>query len=287
MYVGMFAARNCTITYSDVTLSYADTNQTVSVGSVTQPSTTQYIMGNTYDDIDLTGFSADVTIGSEKRTISAADCRVDSFDFDSVTDNGKIVLDYYGAKIDIPVTVVKEVVTSIDVEYNPVKLEYELGSKDVDWTGFEATVSYNSGVTKSLLELINNGDEETTVDYDFSKAGSTNIKVTHTHGDISKSIEIPVVVSDASVVGLEIKNQPNETVFYVGQEIEEGSGKDGLMININYSDGSNRIISSGFTVTADETTGALDTSKAGTYKYNVGYSGKTVSYELTVNTVSI
>lgn len=118
--------------------------------------------------------------------------------------------------------------------------------------------------------------------YDFSKAGSTNIKVTHTHGDISKSIEIPVVVSDASVVGLEIKNQPNETVFYVGQEIEEGSGKDGLMININYSDGSNRIISSGFTVTADETTGALDTSKAGTYKYNVGYSGKTVSYELTV-----
>ena len=282
MYVGMFAARNCTITYSDVTLSYADTNQTVSVGSVTQPSKTQYIMGNTYDDIDLTGFSADVTIGSEKRTISAADCRVDSFDFDSVTDNGKIVLDYYGAKIDIPVTVVKEVVTSIDVEYNPVKLEYELGSKDVDWTGFEATVSYNSGVTKSLLELINSGDEETTVDYDFSKAGSTNIKVTHTHGDISKSIEIPVVVSDASVVGLEIKNQPNETVFYVGQEIEEGSGKDGLMININYSDGSNRIISSGFTVTADETTGALDTSKAGTYKYNVGYSGKTVSYELTV-----
>lgn len=76
------------------------------------------------------------------------------------------MLDYFGTKIEIPVKVIKEVVTDIKVDYNPIKTDYLL-DESIDLTGLEGNVVYNSGVTKKLQDLIAAGDADTTVSYDF------------------------------------------------------------------------------------------------------------------------
>ena len=63
------------------------------------------------------------------------------------------MLDYFGTKIEIPVKVIKEVVTDIKVDYNPIKTDYLL-DESIDLTGLEGNVVYNSGVTKKLQDLM-------------------------------------------------------------------------------------------------------------------------------------
>ena len=104
------------------------------------------------------------------------------------------MLDYFGTKIEIPVKVVKEVVTDIKVDYNPIKTDYLL-DESIDLTGLEGNVVYNSGVTKKLQDLIAAGDADTTVSYDFSKAGKTQVTITHTHGDVTKEYKFDVNVA--------------------------------------------------------------------------------------------
>ena len=185
MYVGVFTSRLAKATFKDTTLTVTDTNSDVVVKDVTKPSKQEYIQGNTYNDIDLAGFSANVTLGGVEKTITAKDCRIEVPDFSEIPDSGKIVLDYFGTKIEIPVKVIKEVVTDIKVDYNPIKTDYLL-DESIDLTGLEGNVVYNSGVTKKLQDLIAAGDADTTVSYDFSKAGKTQVTITHTHGDVTK-----------------------------------------------------------------------------------------------------
>ena len=105
MYVGVFTSRLAKATFKDTTLTVTDTNSDVVVKDVTKPSKQEYIQGNTYNDIDLAGFSANVTLGGVEKTITAKDCRIEVPDFSEITDSGKIVLDYFGTKIEIPVKV--------------------------------------------------------------------------------------------------------------------------------------------------------------------------------------
>ena len=71
MYVGVFTSRLAKATFKDTTLTVTDTNSDVVVKDVTKPSKQEYIQGNTYNDIDLAGFSANVTLGGVEKTITA------------------------------------------------------------------------------------------------------------------------------------------------------------------------------------------------------------------------
>lgn len=281
MYVGLFTARATTAVFSNVSLNYITSESAVAVDSKTNPSKTTYIMGNDYSAIDLAGFSANVTVGGTAKTITDADCRIKSFDFsaapgaESVERN--IVLDYFGTEISIPITVIKEKVTDITVNYNPIKTDYFL-NETIDWTGLDATVTYNSGVTKQLKDLIDTSDSETEVVHDFTVAGTTSIVVKHTHGDVTKQVSIPVTVSDAEVTSIDIVG-PNQTVFYKGID-KNAEYKTGLLVEAQYSDGSEKVLSDGFTVEAKTT--ALDCSTVGEYTYVVTYGGKTKEYTLSV-----
>lgn len=278
MYVGVFTSRLAKATFKDTTLTVTDTNSDVVVKDVTKPSKQEYIQGNTYNDIDLAGFSANVTLGGVEKTITAKDCRIEVPDFSEITDSGKIVLDYFGTKIEIPVKVIKEVVTDIKVDYNPIKTDYLL-DESIDLTGLEGNVVYNSGVTKKLQDLIAAGDADTTVSYDFSKAGKTQVTITHTHGDVTKEYKFDVNVSDAKVTKIELAG-PNRTTFYKDVVYDVDAYRDGVLVTAEYSDGSSKVLSAGFAVEAKGD--ALDTTKTGKYTYVVTYGGKTAEYTLEV-----
>ena len=278
MYVGVFTSRLAKATFKDTTLTVTDTNSDVVVKDVTKPSKQEYIQGNTYNDIDLAGFSANVTLGGVEKTIKAKDCRIEVPDFSEITDSGKIVLDYFGTKIEIPVKVIKEVVTDIKVDYNPIKTDYLL-DESIDLTGLEGNVVYNSGVTKKLQDLIAAGDADTTVSYDFSKAGKTQVTIAHTHGDVTKEYKFDVNVSDAKVTKIELAG-PNRTTFYKDVVYDVDAYRDGVLVTAEYSDGSSKVLSAGFAV--DAKGDALDTTKTGKYTYVVTYGGKTAEYTLEV-----
>lgn len=278
MYVGVFTSRLAKATFKDTTLTVTDTNSDVVVKDVTKPSKQEYVQGNTYNDIDLAGFSANVTLGGVEKTITAKDCRIEVPDFSKITDSGKIVLDYFGTKIEIPVKVVKEVVADIKVDYNPIKTDYLL-DEIIDLTGLEGNVVYNSGVTKKLQDLIAAGDADTNVSYDFSKAGKTQVTITHTHGDVTKEYKFDVNVSDAKVTKIELAG-PNRTTFYKDVVYDVDAYRDGVLVTAEYSDGSSKVLSAGFDVEAKGA--ALDTTKTGKYTYVVTYGGKTAEYTLEV-----
>lgn len=282
MYVGLFATRECDITFSKTVRDSVASGAAITINedSFKAPEKTQYTKGNTYDDIDLTGFSIEGTVDGKKVEITADQCRIVDFDFSEERKNGLIVLDYFGKSISIPITVITEVVTDISIDYYPVKTEYIMGDTEINWAGFDATVTYNSGVTKKLQDLIADEDEETDITFDFSTAGNQTIVVKHTHGGVSKSVEIPVTVMDMKVTQIAITGGPNQTTFYKDVEVTEDAYKAGLQVTVTYDNGTSKILSSGFEVTP--VAGALDIAKLGTYAYKVSFGGKETTYSLKV-----
>lgn len=286
MYVGLFAARNANVTFNNVKLSYTSDSTSVAITDITAPKKTTYCAGNTYEDVDLTGFKAMVSVDGKEREITAADCVVDMSNdpFGEVTESGKLNLLYLGQTIEVPITVIKEVVSDMYIEYMPVKTDYMVTDTALDFTGLVGKVVYNSGRTFDLKTLIDNKDVNTTVsDVDFTTAGDKEVKISHTYGDVTKDVIIPINVSDATVKNITITN-PNITRFYTDSKYDENDYVEGLTITADYSDGSSKVIQGtdavkGY-VKAEST--ELDTTKAGKYVYVVEYNGAKATYELEV-----
>ena len=86
--------------------------------------------------------------------------------------------------------------------------------------------------------------------------------------------KVPVVLSSISIYSL-----PNKTTYYIGDTLNT----TGLKIKLTYSDNSTETVSSGFT------TNGFSSSSTGTKTITVSYSGKTTTFNVTVNlpTVSL
>ena len=286
MYVGLFAARNAKVTFNNVKLAYTQDSSSVKVTNVTSPKKTTYCAGNTYADVDLTGFKATVSVDGKEREITAADCVVDMSNdpFAEVTEEGKLTLSYLGQTIEVPVTVIKEVVSDMYIEYMPVKTDYMVTDTALDFTGLVGKVVYNSGRSFDLKTLIDNKDENTKVgDVDFTTAGNKEVTVSHTYGDVTKEVVIPISVSDATVNDITI-TAPNTTRFYTDTEYDADAYVEGLTITADYSDGSAKVIQGTDSVKAyvKAKTAKLDTKVAGEYTYVVEYNGAKAEYTLEV-----
>ena len=77
----------------------------------------------------------------------------------------------------------------------------------------------------------------------------------------------------ATVSSISIQSKPTKTVYTVGEKFDAS----GLKIKVTMSDGTTKTVTSGFTLSNP------DMSKAGTKSVTVTYSGKTVSFTITVN----
>lgn len=295
-YVGVYTSRAATVTYSNFNLDVIDGGaSSVSVDSKVNPTKTLYIKGNTVSDIDLAGFSANVTVNGSQKTITGADCVVKSADFSS-TGSKEIKLDYFGQEISIPVTVEDEVVQSFTMEYSPVKTDYYIG-ESLDYNGLNATINYNSGITYTLKDSVETrlngvvspkGTTEVRVvdratgsqDNSLSTAGAKTVYIDHyLLGSDKKTISYDINVSGATVSGITLSG-PNQTTFYKDIAVEPGAYMEGLLVTATFSDGSTKVMSNGFTV---EPVGSeLNVSTVGNYTYKVTYGGKEATYTLKV-----
>lgn len=290
MYVGIFTSRNAVVDYSDIKLSTTKDSSKVTVNKTSDPTKTVYCAGNTYADIDMSGFKATATVDGKEKEITAKDCIINYNDkdgkgiFTSVTDSAKIVVTYLGQDIEVPVSVIKEVVDDVTINYLPIKTDYLTTDTAIDFTGLDGTVTYNSGRTFKLQDLIANNDVNTKIStVDFTTPGETSVEITHTYGDVSKKVSIPITVSDAIVTGIEVTN-PNTTRFYTDTVYDADAYVEGLTITAKYSDNTTKVIAGTEAVKGyvSPKANALDTTKTGNYTYVVNYNGNKAEYTLEV-----
>ena len=99
--------------------------------------------------------------------------------------------------------------------------------------------------------------------YDANKKGVNNVPIK------------AFTVSGKQVSSVSVNTMPQKTVYYAGSSFDPA----GLSLRVQYSDGTSRIVSEGFSCTAS------DFTKVGTYSVAVNYGGKTAKLSVQVKAV--
>lgn len=82
---------------------------------------------------------------------------------------------------------------------------------------------------------------------------------------------------DVVLSSVSVQTAPTKTTYYIGDSFDS----DGLVLKLNYSDGSTKTVTTGFTLSG------FSSTAAGTKTVTVSYSGKTTTFTVTVKTPSI
>ena len=157
---------------------------------------------------------------------------------------------------------------SIFVDTSNVRLSYALG-ESFDCTGLVVTAVY-TGNEQSVVDSYVLSEEP------FTQTGVQTITVSYTSGDITKTAEIEITVSDKVLVGISVKKAPSK-VSYAHGELFDASG---MIVVASYSDGSEAEINK-YTLAP---TGALSNAvKAVTISYTVGDVTRSVKLPISVS----
>ncbi len=155
-------------------------------------------------------------------------------------------------------------IQSISIKKLPDKIEYNQGEK-INVEGLVVVANYKDGTVKEISYY--------TYWYpNTSTAGVKKVRITYAYFETSFNITVngPVAPTISSV---SIKTLPDKTVYTVG----EGLSFTGLALYANYTDGTRKTVTSGYTYTAP------DMTTTGTKTVKIHYAGFTASYNITVN----
>lgn len=148
---------------------------------------------------------------------------------------------------------------SISISKQPNKMSYFVGD-NFDSTGLEISANYSNG----QKELIGSGYS---VDCDLNSAGAKTVNVTYN----GKSTSFTVNVEDLQINSISLYDTDITKEYYVGDSlITEDIG-----LLVNYSNGIDNLVKSGFTTD-------YDFSTPGTKTVTISYGGKSTSYEVEV-----
>lgn len=156
--------------------------------------------------------------------------------------------------------------TGIAVKTNPTTVKYYVGDV-LDTRGLTLTATYNNGTTKTITSGF------TCTPTALNTAGTQVITVAYN----GKTTSFNVTVENVELVSIAIKTLPIITTYYSGVALDT----TGLTLTATYNNGTTKTISSGFTCTPT----TLNTT--GTQKITVTYGGKTTSFNITVNPVTV
>lgn len=156
----------------------------------------------------------------------------------------------------VPVTL-----SQISVNTKPAKASYWVG-ENLNTAGLTLTASYSDGSTETITTGF------TVSGFSSAAAGTKTVTVTYK----GKTAIFQVAVMTPPVVSVEIRTLPNRTFYGINEELD----LTGLTLKGTCSDGSTRIISSGFTASG------FSSSTIGTNTVTVNYDGMTTSYAVTV-----
>ncbi|MBP3697665.1 MAG: bacterial Ig-like domain-containing protein [Clostridia bacterium] len=252
-----------TVTYGGKTTSFNVTVEAIALERIavkSNPTKTNYYVGDTLNTSGLT-LTATYNNGTTKTISSGFTCTPTTL---NTVGAQRITVSYGGKTTSFDVTVDNVTLTSIAVKTNPDKTNYYFGDT-LDTSGLTLTATYNNGNT----ETISSGF--TCTPTKLETAGTQ--KITVTYG--GKTASFNVTVEDVVVSSIAVKNEPNNTSYYVGDSLDT----TGLTLTASYNNGTSKTITSGFTCTP------TTLSSAGTQKITITYGGKTTSFNVTVENV--
>ena len=156
--------------------------------------------------------------------------------------------------------------SGIAVASNPSKTSYFVGDT-LDTTGLKLTATYSNGTTQTITGGF------TCTPTALSTAGAQTVTVSYG----GKTATFTVNVQDVTLSGIAIASNPTKTSYYVGDTLDT----TGLKLTATYNNGTTQTITGGFTCTPT----AL--SAAGTQTVTVNYGGKTATFTVNVQDVTL
>ena len=143
-------------------------------------------------------------------------------------DDDEIIVEYKGRKkiLEIEVTIV--VPTDLVVSKEPDKKVYYAGER-FDKTGMELTATYEDGSTRTITSGFRVSPATKL------KKGDTKVKITYN----KKSIDYPILVTEAPLTAISIETPPNKTEYLEGEYFDF----TGMVVKGTYADGTTAQIS--------------------------------------------
>ncbi|WP_438448016.1 S-layer homology domain-containing protein [Gorillibacterium sp. sgz5001074] len=234
IYAGLYAARDVDVTFTKYAVtSYTDvvTNLTVDASGLQN----EYLVDQQPDFSRLV-VKATLQDGSEK-TLQPSDYIVTGF---SSKEPGvkTAKVHYNGAIAEFSTTVVKLDATALDLKYLPAKTDYYPGDL-FDPDGLTVIGNFNNGYRYETLASnqytleVTDAVSVTGATYRLDTPGLKKVTVRSTV-TTSTYTTFGVQVKDATLTGLEIRQQPAKTSYFLGEAFEP----NGLAVYAHYSDGS-------------------------------------------------
>ena len=222
---------------------------------LTPPTKTKYIEGQA---LDLTGGKVKVFYNNEtSKEIDLTNEMVSGYDA-SVVGKQTITVTYQGKTATFDVNVIEKVITKIEMNSLPDKVNYLVDQKfEID--GAAIKVYYNDG-----SEEIVNVDSDMFNMPDMSKIGNKTITVNYR----GMTTNFEILIKDKTLVNISVSTLPDKTEYIEGEDLDVSGGK----LLLNYDNGSSEII--GITLAMC----SVDMSKPGQVNVTVTYNGFTASY---------
>lgn len=172
----------------------------------------------------------------------------------------------YGGKscsFDVSVREAAQTVQGIGVLTPPNKTSYRVGDW-LDVTGLAVRVYFSNGGTRDIYSGFSCSPKQ------FTQAGRQNVTVSYS----GKTTTFQVNVEDTvqTIQGIGVLSLPGKTSYRVGEWLDT----TGLAVRVYFSNGSSRDVYTGFSCSPQQF------SRAGRQTVTVSYSGKTTSFDVTV-----
>lgn len=264
-YAGLYVARNTAVTFSDVTFK-KDTRAPSQLKLNTTSMKTDYFVS---DSLDLTGLKVTAVYpDNHEEDLSTSDYAVSGFDNTKAGTN-TIIIHFNGQTASIPLNFKPLVITAMDIKYKPAKTDY-YPDEYFDAQGLTVLGQYNGG--SNWAELASSqyafsipvaDATVTNATYKFTTAGIKTVTVRSTVTSATY-MTFDITVKAAQMTGLEIRQKPQKTVYYIGDKFVQ----DGIAVYAKYSDNTEvKLLRSEYSLTApDMTSAGTKTLTVTTYK---------------------
>ena len=250
-----------TVTYKGKTTTFEINVKAKSVTKieVTSPNKLEYIEGQ---GLDLSGGKVKVFYDNgTSEEISLTDDMISGYDA-SIVGKQTIIVTYQGKTATFDVNVIEKVITKIEMNSLPNKVNYLVDQK-FEINGATIKVYYNDG-----SEEIVNVDSNMFNVPNMSKIGNQTIIVNY--GGLTTSFEI--LINDKTLVNISVSTLPDKTEYIEGQGLDVTGGK----LLLTYDNGSSEIIDITLAMCS------VDMSKPGQVNVSVTYNGFTVTYPILI-----
>ena len=255
-----------TVSYGGKTTSFSVKVQDIKPTSIsikTMPKYVTYYVGDTLNTSGLT-LSVKYNNGETETVTKGFTCTPTALEDES--NAYKITVKYSGLSTSFNVRVLPISATSISVSSKPTKTSYTVGDT-LNTSGLKLTVKYSNGTSKVISAGF-------TCDPKTLNTAGDAVKITVKYSGLTTSFTVKV--SPKAVVTatkITIKSNPSKTSYTVGDSLNTS----GLTLTVEYSDGTTKTVSNGFSCSPT----TLNTAGSAV-KITVSYEGLTTSFNVEV-----